>query len=77
MSEITIKKLLDVYGRLLGLKLVAGAKGLERTINSSDAHRPEIYSFTDKMMEGMKRGRDERCERPNDGRDERERPTKM
>ena len=42
MSEITIKKLLDVYGRLLGLKLVAGAKGLERTINSSDAHRPGL-----------------------------------
>ena len=42
MSELTIKELLATYGRLLGLKLVAGESGLERTINNSDAHRPGL-----------------------------------
>ena len=42
MSELTIKDLLATYGRLLGLKLLAGESGLERTINNSDAHRPGL-----------------------------------
>ena len=42
MSELTIKDLLATYGRLLGLKIVAGEKGLHKSINSSDAHRPGL-----------------------------------
>ena len=42
MSELTIKEMLATYGRRLGLKMVAGATGLDKTINSSDAHRPGL-----------------------------------
>jgi HPr kinase/phosphorylase len=42
MSEITIRELLKTYGRLLGLKIIAGEQGLERTINNSDANRPGL-----------------------------------
>jgi len=33
---------LAIYGRFLGLKIVAGEKGLDRTINSSDTNRPGL-----------------------------------
>ena len=42
MQEISIKQLLNTYGRLLGLKIVAGEKGLERTVNSCDTNRPGL-----------------------------------
>ena len=42
MRELTIREMLETYGRLLGLKLLAGEKGLHRTINSSDTHRPGL-----------------------------------
>ena len=42
VREISIKQLLDTYGRLLGLKMIAGEKGLERTINSCDTNRPGL-----------------------------------
>lgn len=42
MQEISIKQLLDTYGRLLGLKIVAGENGLERTVNSCDTNRPGL-----------------------------------
>ena len=42
MSELTIKDLLSTYGSLLELKIVAGEKGLHKSINSSDAHRPGL-----------------------------------
>lgn len=42
MREISIKELLAKYGRFLGLKIVAGEGGLERTINSSDTNRPGL-----------------------------------
>ena len=42
MSELTIKDLLSTYGQQLRLKLIAGAKGLQRTINNSDIHRPGL-----------------------------------
>ena len=42
MREISIRQLLETYGRLLGLKVVAGEEGLHRTINSSDTHRPGL-----------------------------------
>ena len=53
MSELTIDALLKQYGRPLGLRLLAGDKGIGRTINSADAHRPgltltgfvEIFTF--------------------------------
>ncbi|MGY8824956.1 MAG: HPr(Ser) kinase/phosphatase [Candidatus Latescibacterota bacterium] len=40
MTELSIRKLLKTYGRLLGLKVVAGQEGLDRVINSSDTYRP-------------------------------------
>lgn len=40
MTEISIRKLLKTYGRLLGLKVVAGQRGLDLVINSSDTYRP-------------------------------------
>ncbi len=42
MRELTIKDLLATYGQQLRLKLIAGAKGLQRTINNSDIHRPGL-----------------------------------
>ena len=42
MSELTIKDLLATYGQQLRLKLIAGTKGLQRTINNSDIHRPGL-----------------------------------
>ncbi|MCY3761502.1 MAG: HPr(Ser) kinase/phosphatase [Gemmatimonadetes bacterium] len=53
MSELTIDALLKQYGRPLGLRLLAGDKGMGRTINSADANRPgltltgfvEIFTF--------------------------------
>ena len=42
MNELTIKDLLATYGQQLQLKLIAGAKGVQRTINSSDIHRPGL-----------------------------------
>ena len=42
MRELSIKELLELYGRHLGLKIVAGEGGLERTINSSDTNRPGL-----------------------------------
>ena len=42
MSELTIEDLLATYGQQLRLKLIAGAEGLQRTINNSDIHRPGL-----------------------------------
>ena len=41
-DELKIETLLKVFGRRLGLSLVAGEQGIERTINSSDVHRPGL-----------------------------------
>ena len=49
-----IETLLKLYGRRLGLRLIAGDQGIERTINSSDVHRPgltltgfvEVFTFS-------------------------------
>ena len=53
MNELTLEHLLEVYGRRLGLRLAAGEGGMQRTINSSDTHRPgltltgfvEVFTF--------------------------------
>ncbi|HCL27848.1 MAG TPA: HPr kinase/phosphorylase, partial [Candidatus Latescibacteria bacterium] len=53
-DELKIETLLKVFGRPLGLRLVAGEQGIERTINSSDVHRPgltltgfvEVFTFS-------------------------------
>lgn len=42
VRELAIRELLEQYGRMLGLKIVAGEAGLERTINSSDTNRPGL-----------------------------------
>ena len=42
MRELAIKDLLVTYGQQLRLKLIAGAEGLQRTINNSDIHRPGL-----------------------------------
>ena len=42
MTELSIANLLKIYGRLLGLRALAGERGGDRTINSSDAHRPGL-----------------------------------
>ena len=42
MSEISIRNLLKYYDRLLGLRLIAGERGLDRTINSADTNRPAL-----------------------------------
>jgi HPr kinase/phosphorylase len=54
VDGLPIESLLKTYGRRLGLRLVAGEKGLGRTINSSDVHRPgltltgfvEVFTFS-------------------------------
>ena len=40
--DLSAADLLKVYGRPLGLRLLAGEKGIDRTINSSDTHRPGL-----------------------------------
>ena len=65
MSELTIKELLATYGQQLRLKLIAGAKGLERTINNSDIHRPglaltgfvELFTLDQVQLLGNTEGR--------------------
>ena len=60
MTELPLKSLLDQYGRHLGLRLLAGEKGLSRTINSSDANRPgltltgfvEVFTFNQVQILG-------------------------
>lgn len=42
MSELSIEELLATYGPQLRLELIAGAEGLQRTINNSDIHRPGL-----------------------------------
>ena len=42
MTELPLSTLLKVYGRRLGMRLLAGEKGMNRTINSSDANRPGL-----------------------------------
>ncbi|MEW6754896.1 MAG: HPr(Ser) kinase/phosphatase [Candidatus Latescibacterota bacterium] len=42
MRELSIGSLLEGYGRPLGLKMLAGEKGLDRCINSSDINRPGL-----------------------------------
>ena len=54
MNELSTGTLLKVYGRRLGLRLLAGERGIDRTINSSDSHRPgltltgfvEVFTFS-------------------------------
>jgi len=54
VNELTLEQLLEVYGRRLGLRLAAGERGMHRTINSSDTHRPgltltgfvEVFTFS-------------------------------
>ena len=53
-AELKIETLLKLYGRRLGLRSVAGEKGMQRTINNSDVHRPgltltgfvEVFTFS-------------------------------
>jgi HPr kinase/phosphorylase len=60
VTELPLKSLLDQYGRRLGLRLLAGEKGLSRTINSSDANRPgltltgfvEVFTFNQVQILG-------------------------
>ena len=40
--ELSIGELLGNYGRMLGLKILTGEQGLDRTINSSDTNRPGL-----------------------------------
>lgn len=42
MRELSIRELLERYGRMLGLNILAGEAGLDRTINSSDTNRPGL-----------------------------------
>ena len=42
MNELPLSTLLQVYGGRLGMRLLAGEKGMHRTINSSDANRPGL-----------------------------------
>lgn len=42
MIELSLSALLKVYGRRLGMRLLAGENGMDRTINSSDANRPGL-----------------------------------
>jgi HPr kinase/phosphorylase len=42
MRSLTIRELLESYGHMLGLRIVAGEAGLGRTINSSDTNRPGL-----------------------------------
>ena len=42
MTELPLSTLLKVYGRRLGMRLLAGEKGMNGTINSSDANRPGL-----------------------------------
>ena len=42
MTELTIDSLLKQFGRPLSLRLLAGAAGMERIINSADANRPGL-----------------------------------
>jgi len=42
MRLLAIGKMLESYGRMLRLKLVAGETGLDRTISSSDVNRPGL-----------------------------------
>lgn len=54
MNELRLEELLKTYGRRLGLRLVAGERGMHRTVNSSDTHRPgltltgfvEVFTFS-------------------------------
>ena len=41
-TKITIGSLLKTFGRKLGLKLLAGEAGLERSLNSSEINRPSL-----------------------------------
>ncbi|MEE2658036.1 MAG: HPr(Ser) kinase/phosphatase [Candidatus Latescibacterota bacterium] len=53
-SQLSIEELLRRYGGVLGLRLVAGEAGIQRTLNSSDVHRPgltltgfvEVFTFS-------------------------------
>ncbi len=42
MREMSIRQLLKLHGRHLGLTLSAGEAGLDRSIDSSDIHRPSL-----------------------------------
>ena len=42
MADLSIRALLEKHGRHLGLRLIAGEQGLDRTINDSEAHRPAL-----------------------------------
>ena len=42
VSELSIAALLKTYGRRLGLRMISGEAGQDRTINSSDVHRPGL-----------------------------------
>jgi len=42
VTELSIGTLLKTYGARLGLRLLAGEAGLERTINTSDTNRPSL-----------------------------------
>ncbi|MFC1526721.1 HPr(Ser) kinase/phosphatase [Candidatus Latescibacterota bacterium] len=55
MNELTLEDLLATYGRSLGLRLVAGESGMDRTINSTDTHRPglTLAGFVDVFTFGL------------------------
>ena len=60
MTDLSLESLLEQFGRRLGLRLLAGEKGLSRTINSSDANRPgltltgfiEVFTFNQVQILG-------------------------
>lgn len=60
MTDLPLKSLLEQFGKRLGLRLLAGEKGLSRTINSSDANRPgltltgfvEVFTFNQVQILG-------------------------
>ncbi len=60
MAELSIKEFLNTHGRSLGLRMVAGEGGINRTINSADVNRPglaltgfvELFTFDQVQLLG-------------------------
>lgn len=60
MTDLPLKSLLEQFGKRLRLRILAGEKGLSRTMNSSDANRPgltltgfvEVFTFNQVQILG-------------------------
>ena len=60
MAELSIEEFLNAHGRSLGLRMVAGEGGINRTINSADINRPglaltgfvELFTFDQVQLLG-------------------------